>query len=102
MNLDDILDDVAPIPEYHAAKRHSYVIVGKPGSGKTTLAHKMSELTRSKLINSDTCINSILQSANNENVIPRNIHILDPIESCGRRRVIERYALQYSRLRCKI
>lgn len=54
--IDEILDFVASVPEMVIKKPHSYIIVGKPGSGKSCLATKLAELTRTRLINAETCV----------------------------------------------
>ena len=57
--IEEILSYVAPIPEIKIEKRNSYIIIGKPGCGKTTLATKLSEITRSQLVNFDTALQFI-------------------------------------------
>lgn len=64
--IEDILDNVAPIPEIKIEKRNSYIIIGKPGSGKTTLAMKLSEITRSQLVNCETAFQFISNDESEE------------------------------------
>lgn len=60
--IEDLLSNVAPIPEIKINKRTSYMIIGKPGCGKTTLASKLSDFTRSQLVNMDTAFQYITKS----------------------------------------
>lgn len=61
-SIKEILSNVAPIPEYKFTKRHSYIVIGKPGSGKSTLSAKIAEITRSQLVSWDTCLSKIVEN----------------------------------------
>ncbi|KAJ3367442.1 hypothetical protein HDU91_001408, partial [Kappamyces sp. JEL0680] len=53
MTPEEIISNVTPFPDSKVSNRHSYIILGKPGSGKTTVASKLADLTRSVLINQE-------------------------------------------------
>jgi replication-associated recombination protein RarA len=55
----DILERIATAPKKTYKKRHSYVIIGKPGCGKTTLATKLAKLTNNQIINLEEIATSI-------------------------------------------
>lgn len=46
----DIIAKVTSRQESAARSRYSYIIVGKPGCGKTTLASKLASLTATRLV----------------------------------------------------
>ncbi|KAI8894618.1 hypothetical protein BC833DRAFT_604251 [Globomyces pollinis-pini] len=58
-SVDDILQNVPPTITGTPISRNSYIIIGKPGCGKTTLAAKLAALTKSKLINIETELRDI-------------------------------------------
>ncbi|KAJ3273051.1 adenylate kinase [Terramyces sp. JEL0728] len=52
----DILASIPPIQEKKLPVRDSYIIIGKPSAGKTTLANKLAGFTRAQLINLEESI----------------------------------------------
>lgn len=56
----DILDKIAPQHQNVFIQRHSYIIIGKGGSGSSTLATKLASLTRNELINHDTALQRLI------------------------------------------
>jgi superfamily II DNA or RNA helicase len=64
--MDEILSNVPPYPQYTAEPRYSYVVVGKPGCGKSTLAAKLAQYVDAKLITT----RDLLQQALNPELNP--------------------------------
>ncbi|KAI8911461.1 hypothetical protein EDD86DRAFT_188816 [Gorgonomyces haynaldii] len=59
---DTILEQLSPPVKYYYRPRYSYIIVGKPGCGKTTLAQKLANYTKAKLIEPMAAISGALSN----------------------------------------
>jgi energy-coupling factor transporter ATP-binding protein EcfA2 len=81
LSTKEILERIAPAPKKTYKKRYSYVIIGKPGCGKTTLATKLAKLTNNQIINLEEIVNCmqsnpgnpIYQKVSIHNVVGRDV-----------------------------
>ena len=58
--IQDILQSVPPPQPITVTPRHVYFVVGKPGSGKSSIAAKLAAHSETKLISPETLLNNIL------------------------------------------
>ena len=57
----ELLSQIPPSEQYQTRPRYTYIITGKPGCGKTTLASKIANHVNAKLVNPTSALQEALK-----------------------------------------
>jgi broad-specificity NMP kinase len=68
-NLEQILANVPPIQKIYLPPKDSYIIIGKPGCGKSTLASKLADFTKGNLVNLETAVDNHISKSSDVNTV---------------------------------
>jgi replication-associated recombination protein RarA len=71
--VNEILNSIAPIQENSSKRRVSYIVIGKPGCGKTTLAEKLAEFTDNQILNIEEILKTSSSTSEFEDVSNLNV-----------------------------
>jgi adenylate kinase family enzyme/YHS domain-containing protein len=77
ITTEQILERISSEPNSKLEKRTSYIIFGKPGCGKTTLAHKLKDMTQNLCLNTELMISQI----SNESTDPEILKVEQKLRS---------------------
>ena len=66
IHFDQMKFDIPKIPTISLQPRHTYIVVGKPGTGKSTLAAQLSRFTGTKLVHPEIALSNHLANVSEE------------------------------------